>query len=48
MSRGAYLSQYFPSLNLRNLSPVNNGVVGGAFVRRADIQEIKKRDPFQN
>jgi hypothetical protein len=43
----AYLSQYFPSLNLRHLSPVKNGVVGRAFVRRADIQEIKKQDPIQ-
>ena len=37
----------FSSLNLRHLSPVKNGVVGGAFVHRADIQEIKKRDPIQ-
>lgn len=37
----------FPSLNRRHLSPVKNGVVGGAFVYRADIQEIKMRDPIQ-
>lgn len=40
--------RYFPSLNLRRLSPVKNGVVGGAFIRHADIQEIKKRDPHPN
>jgi hypothetical protein len=33
--------RYFPSLNLRHLSPVKNGVVGGAFIRHIDIQEIK-------
>jgi hypothetical protein len=37
----------FPSMNLRHLSLVKNGVIGGAFVHRADIQEIKKRDPIQ-
>jgi hypothetical protein len=47
MSEVLYLSQYFPSLNLKHLSPVKNGVVGGAFVHRADVQEIKKRDPIQ-
>jgi len=37
--------RYFPSPNLRHLSPVKNSVVGGGFIRHADIQEIKKRDP---
>lgn len=45
--RGAYLSQFIPSLYLRHLSPVKNGVVEGAFVHRADIQEIKRRDPIR-